>query len=238
MKAGHDAALLLHMAALAAVAVVFAAVFATGRIAAGEPGDVVAFTLSSMPMRNAGDATVHVLDERDRIAAALGRGLGTSRHMAEAEARRRFDAGLKARIAEASAGNRLAGELRIERLPAVVVDRRYVVYGVRDLPRALELVAAWRMRNEPPASVRGSRAEGHPAVPGGSEPLTRGRRAQNGEGSGTGESPEPASGRAEEVRSGEPRRETPARTLPSGERKGNVRVGRTMVRGSSEGGDG
>ena len=48
----------------------------------------------------------------------------------------------------AAAGNALAGRLGIEKLPAVVVDGRYVVYGVRDVARAVERVAAWRAETD------------------------------------------------------------------------------------------
>ena len=110
-------------------------------------GDVVAFTLSSMPLRASG-ATVHILDARDGYAEAFGADLPGDPERALAEARRRMatPAGRAAlaRIAEAGAGNALAGRLGIEKLPAVVVDGRYVVYGVRDVARAVERVEAWR----------------------------------------------------------------------------------------------
>ena len=111
-------------------------------------GDVVAFTLSSMPLRTTGGAVVHILDARDGYAEAFGADLPADPERALAEARRRVSSpegrAALARIAEAAAGNVLAGRLRIEKLPAVVVDGRYVVYGVRDVARAVERVEAWR----------------------------------------------------------------------------------------------
>ena len=111
-------------------------------------GDVVAFTLSSMPLRTSGGAVVHVLDARDGYAAAFGADLPADPERALAEARRRMATAVGraalARIAEAAAVNVLAGRLGIEKLPAVVVDGRYVVYGVRDVARAVERVEAWR----------------------------------------------------------------------------------------------
>ena len=111
-------------------------------------GDVVAFTLSSIPLRSAGGAAVHVLDARDGHAEAFGADLPGDPERALAEARRRLEThagrAALARIAEAAAGNALAGRLGIEKLPAVVVDGRYVVYGVRDVARAVERVEAWR----------------------------------------------------------------------------------------------
>ena len=109
---------------------------------------MVAFTLSSMPLRASVGAQVHVLDARDGYAEAFGADLPDDPERALAEARRRMSSpagrAALARIAAAAAGNALAGRLRIERLPAVVVDGRYVVYGVRDVARAVERVEAWR----------------------------------------------------------------------------------------------
>ena len=110
-------------------------------------GDVVAFTLSSIPLRGAGGATVHVLDARDGHAEAFGADLPDDPERALAEARRRLETpagrATLARLASAAAGNALASRLGIEKLPAVVVDGRYVVYGVRDIARAVERVEAW-----------------------------------------------------------------------------------------------
>ena len=115
---------------------------------AAAAGDVVAFTLSSMSLRAGVGATVHVLDARDGHAEAFGAGLPDDPERALAEARRRMETpagrATLARLAEAAAGNALAGRLGIEKLPAVVVDGRYVVYGVRDVAHAVERVAAWR----------------------------------------------------------------------------------------------
>jgi len=111
-------------------------------------GDVVAFTLSSMPLRGAGGAAVHVLDARDGHAEAFGADLPADPERALVEAKRRLatPAGRAAleRIAAAAAGNALASRLGIEKLPAVVVDGRYVVYGVRDVAQAAKRVEAWR----------------------------------------------------------------------------------------------
>ena len=51
-------------------------------------GDVVAFTLSSMPLRASG-ATVHVLDARDGYAAAFGEDLPGDPERGQAERRSR-----------------------------------------------------------------------------------------------------------------------------------------------------
>lgn len=130
----------------------FALALAVCPVPAAGAGDVVAFTLSSMPLRASGAVEVHVLDARDGYAEAFGAELPGDPERALAEARRRMatPAGRAAlaRIAKAGAGNALAGRLGIEKLPAVVVDGRYVVYGVRDVARAVERVEAWRAEAE------------------------------------------------------------------------------------------
>jgi len=114
--------------------------------------EVVAFTLSSMPLRTADGAQVHVLDARDGHAEAFGADLPGDPERALAEAMRRLETpagrATLARLASAAAGNAIASRLGIEKLPAVVVDGRYVVYGVRDVARAVERVQAWRLANE------------------------------------------------------------------------------------------
>ena len=134
------------------------------------PG-VAVFTLSSIPVRADG-ATVHELDRRDRIVETLGADLPADPEAALAEARRRLDSSerdLRSDLAEAAAGNALAARLGIEKLPAVVVDGRYVVYGARDVARAVERVAAWRAENEEPVDSGPGNARStpfpHPGTP-------------------------------------------------------------------------
>ena len=116
-----------------------------------EAPDVAVFTLSTIPVRADGTA-VYDLDRRDRLVAELGESLPADPERARAEMRRRIESSegrqLLFGLAEAADGNALAARLGIEKLPAVVVDGRYAVYGVRDVRRALELVAAWCRENE------------------------------------------------------------------------------------------
>ena len=120
-------------------------------LACSAQADVIAFTLSSIPLETDG-ATVYVLDEGDRFAAALGAGLPGDPVEALAEVRRRLATpegrAARRRIEAASAGRAQAVRLGIGKLPAVVVDGRYVVYGVRDVRCARALIAAWRARHE------------------------------------------------------------------------------------------
>lgn len=135
--------------------------------AAAEPEttDVAVFMLSTIPVRADGPA-VYELDRRDRLAAELGEGLPADPERARAEMRRRIESSegrqLLFALAEAADGNALAARLGIEKLPAVVVDGRYAVYGVRDVRRALEIVAAWRREYEPSAKSGPGNARSSP----------------------------------------------------------------------------
>ena len=136
--------------ALAAIALALAPSCAAAAAERDAP-DVAVFTLSTIPVCADG-APVYELDARDRLAAGLGAGLPADPERALAEARRRADSpegrSLRRALAAAAEGNALASKLGVERLPAVVVDGRHVVYGVRDAHRALEMVRAWRIDNE------------------------------------------------------------------------------------------
>ena len=124
---------------------------ASGPCPGAETATAVVFTLSSIPVRAHGAAVVE-LDRRDQLAAALGAALPADPAKALAEARRRLTSpeGRERQkdLVQAAAGNALAARLGVDRLPAVVVDGRYAVYGVRDVGRALDLVTAWRMEKE------------------------------------------------------------------------------------------
>ena len=48
------------------------------------------------------------------------------------------------RIGPAAQGGAVAWGLGIAKIPAVVVDRRYVVYGEPDVPRAVARINAYR----------------------------------------------------------------------------------------------
>ena len=123
------------------------AVLMAGKVVGAEAPPAVVFTLSTIPVR-AGGADVYELDRSEPLAAEIGVGLPRDPERAELEARRRLDSpqgrAMREELASAMAGRALAGRLGVERLPAVVVEGRYVVYGVRDVDRARDLVAQWR----------------------------------------------------------------------------------------------
>ena len=196
-------------------------------MAVGAQAGVDVFTIGAIPVERTADARVHVLDEGDRLAGAVAASLPADPDLAAAAAAHLLGGELGRRLSAARAGSELARRLGVERLPAVVVDERWAVYGVRDVERAKGIVAAYRARNARPGEA-GSRAAGA-SVPG-REPLTRPYGPDAEDGSGTG-SRDPDRRGAEPERHGDDAR-TPARSLPSGERQGRQRVGRTVRRGA------
>ncbi len=149
---------------------------------AGEAPDVAVFTLSTIPVQ-AGGAAVYQLDRPERLGAAFGAALPADPDRALAAAQRRLDTAagraLRRELAEVVAGKALAVRLGIDRLPAIVVDGRYVVYGVREVRRALVLAAEWRAANETPvvSGPGNTRSTPHP-LPG--TPPARSARRERG----------------------------------------------------------
>jgi len=82
-----------------------------------------------------------------RIEAELSAGLPADPGQAEAIAQRRLREGketLQRRLGAAYQGVTDAWDLGVAKVPAVVVDRRYVVYGEPDVARAVARIDAYR----------------------------------------------------------------------------------------------
>ncbi len=123
------------------------AVFSPATFAA----DVVVVTDSRHPVKTMGSERLIELDEAHRIEAELSAGLPTDPEQATAIVKRRLNGGgadLQRRIASAYQGVADAWSLGITSLPAVVVDRRYVVYGEPDVARAVARIEQHR-RTQP-----------------------------------------------------------------------------------------
>ena len=85
------------------------------------------------------DISIHLIDGIERIESTLGAGLPASAGLAEKTALKRLQQlGVQEREAlqNAADGLVLAWQYQLRRYPAVVVDRRWVVYGVTDLSTA------------------------------------------------------------------------------------------------------
>ncbi|MFB9114136.1 TIGR03757 family integrating conjugative element protein [Xanthomonas arboricola pv. corylina] len=109
--------------------------------------DVLVITDSRHPVRTMGGERLIELDEAPRIEAELSAALPADPDQATAIARRRLNqsgADLQHRIASAYQGVTDAWSLGITSIPAVVVDRRYVVYGEPDVARAIARIEQHR----------------------------------------------------------------------------------------------
>ncbi|WP_425478585.1 MULTISPECIES: TIGR03757 family integrating conjugative element protein [Xanthomonas] len=112
---------------------------------------MLVITDSRHPVRTMGGERLIELDEAPRIEAELSAALPADPDQATAIARRRLNQGgadLQHRIASAYQGVTDAWSLGITSIPAVVVDRRYVVYGEPDVARAIARIEQHR-RTQP-----------------------------------------------------------------------------------------
>lgn len=113
--------------------------------------DIRVFTDRNHPVEAPADVRVVELDAPSRIEAGLAANLPADPAQAAAIVQQRLKDGgddLQRRLANAYQGVADAWSLGITRIPAVVVDRRYVVYGERDVTRALARIEEYR-RTQP-----------------------------------------------------------------------------------------
>ena len=99
------------------------------------------------PVTHADSTRVIELDAPASIEARLSRRLPSDPKRAAAMVRQRLHAGgsaLQHRVTAAYQGVTDAWSLGITRIPAVIVDGRYVVYGVPDVNRAVALIETYR----------------------------------------------------------------------------------------------
>lgn len=109
--------------------------------------DVLVVTDSHHPVKPMGGERIIELDRPARIEAELSAGLPTDPGQATALARQRLSGGqgdLQRRMGHAYQGVADAWGLGIAKIPAVVVDRRYVVYAEPDVARAVARIDAYR----------------------------------------------------------------------------------------------
>ncbi len=102
--------------------------------------DVLVVTDSRHPVKPMGGERIIELDQPARIEAELSAGLPADPNHAAALANQRLSTGhsdLQRRIVQAYQGVADAWGLGVAKIPAVVVDRRYVVYGEPDVARAV-----------------------------------------------------------------------------------------------------
>jgi integrating conjugative element protein (TIGR03757 family) len=113
--------------------------------------DVRVFTDRLHPVDAPADVRVVELDAAARVESALAADLPSDPAEAAAVVQQRLSDGgdaLQHRLADAYQDVTDAWSLGVAKIPAVVVDRRYVVYGETDVARALARIEAYR-RTEP-----------------------------------------------------------------------------------------
>ena len=123
--------------------VVVLSVFSTAATAA----EVLVITDSGHPVQVEAGTRVIELDLPARIEAELAAGLPTDPTQAAAIVQQRLREGgqdLQRRIGRAYQDVAQAWGLGITKVPAVVVDRRYVVYGEPDVARAAARIETYR----------------------------------------------------------------------------------------------
>jgi integrating conjugative element protein (TIGR03757 family) len=108
---------------------------------------VLIVTDSRHPVQAPAGVRIIELDQATRIEVELAAHLPADPQQAAALVRQRLHDGgeaLQRRIGHAYQGVADAWGLGIAKIPAVVVDRRYVVYGEPDVPRAVARIKAYR----------------------------------------------------------------------------------------------
>ncbi len=109
--------------------------------------EVLVVTDSLHPVQSPAGTRVIELDQAERIEAQLTRNLPAAPDAAAALLQQRLHDGgseLQQRIGQAYQGVADAWGLGIAKLPAVVVDRRHVIYGESDVAKAVAHIDAYR----------------------------------------------------------------------------------------------
>tara|TARA_R100001244_G_scaffold130439_1_gene102607 strand:- start:12089 stop:12517 length:429 start_codon:yes stop_codon:yes gene_type:complete len=118
--------------------------FATLFIAATAQAETWVVTDQANPVNAPVGVRVILLDEQQRLEEQLSRSLPSDPRHAAAAAQRFLASPegkrLQDDLAKAQQGAADAWSAGVEKLPAVVVDRRYVVYGEPDVATALGLI--------------------------------------------------------------------------------------------------
>ncbi|RQR79146.1 TIGR03757 family integrating conjugative element protein [Burkholderia sp. Bp9012] len=107
---------------------------------------LIVFTDRAHPIVGASPGQVVWLDDIERIESQLSTGLPQDASAAAAEVQRRLQRqpGIQLQFASAYEGAVKAWHLGVAKLPAVVVDDRFVVYGDPDIGHAIARIAAYR----------------------------------------------------------------------------------------------
>lgn len=106
--------------------------------------DTLVITDSNHPTQPTPDSKVIQLDQPSVLESSLSTNLPPDPRQAQAIAQQRLTPELTAQITQAHQDVVTAWSLGVTKVPAVVVDHQYVVYGEPDVQRALDLIARHR----------------------------------------------------------------------------------------------
>lgn len=132
---------------LSVAAVVAGIVLASIAAASADEAEVKVYTIRSIPVTAPTAATIVHLDDARAAEEVFSAGLPDDPTRAITEAHQRMldgGVGFQRELAAAYAASAEAWSLGITTLPAVVVNRRYVIYGEADVARALARIDAFR----------------------------------------------------------------------------------------------
>ncbi|MCI1021498.1 TIGR03757 family integrating conjugative element protein [Pseudomonas putida] len=127
------------------------AVLTTTLASGGAHAEIWAITDSLHPLTSiSADVRVIKLDDQQRIEEQLSKKLPPNPHQAALAARQLMGtpagAALMQKLTAAQQGNADAWSVGVSKVPAVVVDRRYVVYGQPDVAAAIQSINQTRGR--------------------------------------------------------------------------------------------
>jgi integrating conjugative element protein (TIGR03757 family) len=114
---------------------------------------ITAYTDSQTRLHNVPPATtIYELDAGLHIEDAMSVDLPPNTREAEQILRARMQSvewrAMEAKLTRSAEGLAKAKALGVTKIPAVVVDDRYVVYGVTDVTQALQMIQAREVRHE------------------------------------------------------------------------------------------
>lgn len=108
--------------------------------------DILSITDSYHPLTPVPGTSVVLLDQAEDLEAALSADLPSDPAEAQTLLQQRINPKLAAQISQAHQDIAAAWSLGVIKLPAVVVDQRYVVYGEPNVQKALDRIAEFRER--------------------------------------------------------------------------------------------
>ena len=119
-------------------------VYSSNTTAQATPAHIEVFTLSSLPITRAGTSEIHIVDALQALKKELGRALPPTSDQAQRIVLGRMQQGgktLNERTRRAAIALTRAAQLGIDRVPAIVFDHQWVVYGILDLQEASQIYA-------------------------------------------------------------------------------------------------